>query len=306
MVRNPIRDRASALLQEIYKKRVSYLMMAPFLIIFFLFTVWPVIYSLGMSFTSFNVFEPAKFVGMDNYVKLFFKDDLFLTAMQNTILFALITGPVSYIMCLFFAWVVNELEGSMRAIMTTILYAPSIAGNVFIIWLVVFDGDIYGYLNSFLLQLGFIDEPIQWLQDPTHMMWIVILVQLWISLGTSFLTLRAGFNTIDKSYYEAAAVDGMKNRWQELWYVTLPMMAPHLMLSAVLSITAAFGSGHVAQILCGIPSTNYATYLLIHHLQDFGTVRYQRGYAAAIATVLFLMSVIANTLAKKFIRRVGK
>ncbi len=295
-----------ALWKRVFDKRVSYAMMLPYLLVFFLFTIWPVVYSVVMSFTSYNVFDVPRFVGIDNYVKLFFQDDLFLTAMQNTILFATITGPVGYLACLFFAWVVNELDGVMRAVMTTVLYAPSIAGNVFVIWLIVFDGDVYGYMNSFLMSMGFLDEPIQWLSDPKYMMAIVIIVQLWISLGTSFLTLRAGFNTIDKSYYEAAAMDGVHNRWQELWYITLPMMSPHLMLSAVLSITGAFGSGYVAQVLCGIPSTNYATYLLIHHLQDYGSVRYQRGYAAAIATVLFLMSVIANSIAKKILGRVGK
>lgn len=299
-------NKVKARLKEIYSYRASYIMMAPFLFLFFLFVVWPVIMSIGMSFTSFNVFDTPRFIGFDNYIKLFFHDDLFLKALQNTILFALITGPVGYILCLFFAWVVNELHGKMKGIMTTILYAPSIGGNIFIIWLVVFGGDIYGYLNSFLMKLGFISAPIQWLKDPNYMMTIVIIVQLWMSLGTSFLTLRAGLNTIDKSYYEAAAVDGMKNRWQELWYITLPMMSPHLMLSAVLSITAAFGSGVVAQTLCGTPSTNYATYLLIHHLQDYATVRYQRGYAAAIAVVLFLMGIIANRVVQKFIKRTGR
>ena len=299
-------QRTALLGKEIYRKRVSYLMMLPFLAVFFLFVVWPVVYSLAMSFTSYNVFGDARWVFADNYVKLLFKDDLFLTALQNTILFAVITGPAGYVLCLFFAWVVNELEGPMKAIMTTVLYAPSIAGNVFIIWLVFFDGDIYGYLNSMLILFGFMDEPIQWLSDPTYMMTIVIIVQLWMSLGTSFLTLRAGFNTIDRSYYEAAAVDGMRNRWQELWYITLPMMSPHLMLSAVLAITGAFGSGLVAEMLCGKPSTNYATYLLIHHLQEYATVRYQRGYASAIATVLFLMSIVVNGLAKRFLGKVGK
>jgi len=292
--------------KTLYNNRAFYIMMTPFLILFLIFVVWPVIMSVGVSFTSYNVFQPARLVGFNNYIKLFFGDDLFLTALQNTILFALVTGPVGYVMCLLFAWLVNELKGKMRAVMTFVLYAPSVAGNVFIIWLIVFDGDIYGYINSFLLNAGFITAPIQWLKDPRYMMTIVLIVQLWMSLGTSFLTLRAGFNTVDKSYYEAAAMDGIKNRWQELWFVTLPMMKPHLMLSAVLSITGAFGSGIVAQTLCGFPSTNYATYLLIHHLQDFATTRYQRGYAAAIATVLFIMTILFNRFAQAVIRRVGK
>ena len=187
-----------------------------------------------------------------------------------------------------------------------VFYAPTLSNAVFTIWLIVFDGDIYGYLNSFLLGLGFITEPIQWRTDPTYMMAVVIVVQLWVSLGTSFLTLRAGFNTVDRQYYEAAALDGVRNRFQELWYVTLPMMAPHLMLSAVLSITATFTTANVATVMTGFPSVNYATHTVMHHLQDYATIRYERGYASAIATVLFLMSLLMNKLAQKVIGRLGK
>ncbi|MPN48736.1 hypothetical protein SDC9_196348 [bioreactor metagenome] len=190
--------------------------------------------------------------------------------------------------------------------MTLIFYAPSIAVNAFVVWLVIFDGDMYGYLNSALMSLGITNGPIQWLTDPTYMMGVVIVVQLWISLGTSFLTLRAGFNTVNPTYYEAAAIDGIRNRWQELWYVTLPMMTPHLALSAVLSITGAFASGNVAMIMTGFPSTNYATHMMVHHLLDYGTIRHERGYAAAIATVIFLLSVGTNKLVQRFLRRVGR
>ena len=295
-----------SLRKRIVSYRQAYLLMLPFLICFCLFTVWPVVYSLAMSFTNYNLFQRPEFVGFYNYYKLFFKDDIFQQAFQNTMLFAVITGPVGYVMCFFFAWVINELEPKFRALMTLIFYAPSIAGNVFVIWLVIFNGDAYGYLNSILLYLGVITSPIQWLSDPAYMMTAVIIVQLWISLGTSFLTLRAGFNTVDRAYYEAAAIDGIKNRWQELWYVTLPMMVPHLALSAVLSITGAFASGNVAQVLTGFPSTNYATHMMIHHLLDYGTIRQERGYAAAIATVIFLLSVIFNKLFQKLLGRVGQ
>lgn len=292
--------------KRIVSYRQAYLLMLPFLICFCMFTVWPVVYSLAMSFTNYNLFQRPEFVGFYNYYKLFFKDDIFQQAFQNTMLFAVITGPVGYVMCFFFAWVINELEPKFRSLMTLIFYAPSIAGNVFVIWLVIFNGDAYGYLNSILLYLGVITSPIQWLSDPAYMMTAVIIVQLWISLGTSFLTLRAGFNTVDRAYYEAAAIDGIKNRWQELWYVTLPMMVPHLALSAVLSITGAFASGNVAQVLTGFPSTNYATHMMIHHLLDYGTIRQERGYAAAIATVIFLLSVIFNKLFQKLLGRVGQ
>ena len=284
----------------------GYLMMTPYLLIFAVFTVWPVLLSLLLSFTTYNVFEAPRFLGFDNYVDLFFRDQVFLTALQNTFLISLIVGPVGYLLSLFLAWMVNEYKNPWKTLLTVVFYAPTLSNAVFTIWLIVFDGDIYGYLNSFLLGLGFITEPIQWRTDPTYMMAVVIVVQLWVSLGTSFLTLRAGFNTVDRQYYEAAALDGVGNRFQELWYVTLPMMAPHLMLSAVLSITATFTTANVATVMTGFPSVNYATHTVMHHLQDYATIRYERGYASAIATVLFLMSLLMNKLAQKVIGRLGK
>ena len=291
-----------------YLKRngTGYLLMLPYLAVFAVFTVWPVVMSLVLSFTSYNVFEAPRFLGFDNYIDLFFRDTVFLTALQNTFLISLIVGPVGYLLSLFLAWMVNEYRNPWKTILTVIFYAPTLSNAVFTIWLIVFDGDIYGYLNSFLLNLGFITEPIQWRTDPTYMMAVVIVVQLWVSLGTSFLTLRAGFNTVDRQYYEAGAIDGIKNRFQELWYITLPMMAPHLMLSAVLSITATLTTANEATVMTAFTSDNYATHTVMHHLQDYATIRYERGYASAIATVLFLMSLLMNKLAQKAIGRIGK
>ena len=280
--------------------------MLPFLLVFFTFTVWPVVMSMGLSFTTYNVFEAPRFLGFENYVKLFFNDSVFLTAMQNTFLLSIIVGPLSYLLSLFLAWMVNEFRNPWRTILTVVFYAPTLSNAVFTIWLIVFDGDIYGYLNSILLKMGLISDPIQWTRDPKYMMMVVIIVQLWVSLGTSFLTLRAGFNTVDRQYYEAGSLDGIKNRLQELWYITLPMMAPHLMLSAVLAITATFTTANVATVMTGFPSVNYATHTIMHHLQDYSPIRYERGYASAIATVLFLFSLFANKLAQKFIGRIGK
>ena len=249
--------------------------MLPFLLVFFTFTVWPVVMSMGLSFTTYNVFEAPRFLGFENYVKLFFNDSVFLTAMQNTFLLSIIVGPLSYLLSLFLAWMVNEFRNPWRTILTVVFYAPTLSNAVFTIWLIVFDGDIYGYLNSILLKMGLISDPIQWTRDPKYMMMVVIIVQLWVSLGTSFLTLRAGFNTVDRQYYEAGS-------------------------------TATFTTANVATVMTGFPSVNYATHTIMHHLQDYSTIRYERGYASAIATVLFLFSLFANKLAQKFIGRIGK
>lgn len=287
------------------KHRQLYVLMLPFVLIFSVFTIFPVLLSAVLSLTSYNILEFPKFVGWDNYVRMFIYDDVFPTALKNTFAFALITGPVSYLLCFFFAWIINDLPHRIRSVLTLVFYAPSISGNLFAIWLLFFSGDMYGYLNSYLMRFGFVNEPVQWLNDPRYMFTIVVIVQLWVSLGTSFLSMRAGFTTIDKQYYEAAAVDGIRDRWQELWYITLPMMAPHLMLSAVLSITSAFSVSNVAVALTGMPSTNYATHTLLTHMLDYGTIRYERGYASAIATLLFVVSIGLNKLIQSRLKKLG-
>ena len=294
------------LIQRVKKYRTCYLMMLPFMLIFVVFTVFPVIATVILSFTRYNVLEKPVFIGLQNYTNLFFADDVFPTAVKNTIIFAVVTGPVGYVLCFALAWMINDLPHFWRKFLTLAFYLPSVAGNVFAIWLIIFDGDIFGYLNSILLQLGFIREPIQWLIDPEYMLIPVVIVQLWMSMGTSFLTMRAGFGTVDRQYYEAAAIDGVKNRFQELWYVTIPMMAPHLMLSAILSITAAFSSYNVATVLTGFPSTNYATHTVMHHMIDYAYIRYDRGYACSIATLLFLACYLINIAVQRGLRKVGR
>ncbi|MBE6606522.1 MAG: sugar ABC transporter permease, partial [Ruminococcaceae bacterium] len=255
-------------LKEIKRNKTAYFMVAPFMILFFIFTVLPVGMSIVLSFTRFNLLEWPEFIFMDNYIRLFLDDDIFLLACQNTLVFAAITGPVSYLMSLLIAWFINELSPKIRAIVTLIFYAPSISGSVYLIWSVLFSSDSYGYINAWLMELGFITSPILWFQDATYVMGLCIVVALWTSLGTSFLSFIAGLQGIDKSLYEAAAVDGIKNRWQELWYVTLPTMRPQLMFGAVMSITQSFGFGAIVTALAGFPSVDYAAHTIMHHLED--------------------------------------
>ena len=276
------------------------------MIIFFMFTVVPVVFSLGLSFFYFNMLEFPRFIGWQNYSRLFLNDDIFLIALKNTFLFAAITGPVSYLACFIFAWIINELSPKVRAFMTLIFYAPSIAGNVFFIWLIVFSGDTYGYLNCFLMKIGVILEPIQWLSDEKYILAIVIIVQLWLSLGTSFLAFIAGLQTIDKSLIEAGAMDGIKNRWQELWFITLPSMRPQLLFGAVMQITASFAVAEISIALAGFPSVNYSAHTIVTHLMDYGTIRFEMGYSSAIATVLFGLMIGTNLIVQKLLRRVGE
>lgn len=290
---------------RIKKNKASYIMMAPYFVLFFLFTVLPVLTSVVLSFTNFNVLELPEFIGWDNYVRLFLDDDIFKIAIKNTLIFAVITGPISYFMCLLFAWIINEFKGKTRAFLTLIFYAPSISGNAYVIWNLIFKGDRYGFLNGFLLNMGWIRNAIIWMKTEKYVLPFLIIVQLWLSLGTGFLTFIAGLQTVDKTLYEAAAVDGIKNRWQELWYVTLPSMKPQLMFGAVMQITTAFSVADISIQLAGNPSVNYAGTTIVTHLLDYGSIRYEMGYASAIATILFLLMVGSNKLIQRLLRKVG-
>jgi len=305
-ITNTVLRRGEYLWSEIRKNKVSYLFLAPYFLIFFTFTVIPVVMSLGLSFTSFNILEAPRWVGWQNYIRLLLADDIFLRAVQNTFLFAAITGPIGYFMALLFAWFINELPPKIRAVMVLIFYAPSISGNVFMIWTVLFSGDAHGYINSVLVRLGIITEPILWLQDPAYMLSVIMIVVLWMSLGTGFLAFVAGLQSIDKTLYEAGLVDGVKNRWQELWFITLPSMKPMLMFGAVMAITASFAVSDVTIALAGMPSTDYAAHTVVNHLIDFGSIRFEMGYASAIATLLFLAMIGANKLVQNLLRKVGR
>ncbi|NLU41056.1 MAG: sugar ABC transporter permease [Firmicutes bacterium] len=301
----PKRGRLAALWRQIKINKANYLLLAPFATVFFVFTVLPVIMSIFLSFTHYNMLQPPVWVGWANYIRLFLADDVFLIALKNTFVFASITGPVSYFACLIFAWMINELKPKLRAFLTLLFYAPSISGNLFLIWTIIFSGDSYGLANGFLMRFGITTEPIQWLQDPRYMMGVIILIVLWLSLGTSFLVFIAGLQGIDKSLFEAGAIDGVKNRWQELWFITLPSMRPQLMFGAVISITQSFSVAGVTIALAGFPSTDYAARTVVTHLIDYGSVRFEMGYASAIATVLFFAMVLAQRVVQYLLRKMG-
>jgi len=294
-------------MNNIKKFKHSYVLMAPFLLLFFIFTMLPVLASIIISFTNFNMLEMPTFVGFENYARLLLEDGVFIIALRNTIIFAVVTGPISYILCFAFAWIINELPAKGRAVMTVVFYAPSIAGNVvFFVWLYIFSGDRYGLVNGILINMGIIHTEINWLRDASYVLPILIIVQLWMSLGTGFLAFIAGLQTVDRSLYEAGAVDGIRNRWQELWFITLPSMRPQLMFGAVIQITNSFAVAHLSIMLAGFPSVNDAGATVVTHLMDFGIFRFEMGYASAIATILFLMMVGTNKVIQKALRRVGE
>lgn len=279
-----------------------YLMMAPFMLVFLVFTIIPVVMSLPMGFTDFDMVQLPKFVGLSNYMTLFLNDSIFIQSIRVTLIFALFTGPVSYVLCFLLAWLINELHPRLKTIFTLIFYAPSMA-NVYTVWQLIFSGDSYGYLNSVLLNLGIITSPVQWLTDGRYVLGVVIVVQLWISLGAGFLALRAGFQNIDRSQYEAGAIEGIRNRWQELIYITIPAMGPQLLFAAVMQIVSSFTAGTVAQALVGFPSTDYKAHTVMTHAYDYGWIRFEMGYASAICMLLFLAMLLCNKLISRVLSR---
>jgi len=290
---------------EMKKHKWLYLFLAPYAILFATFIVAPVAVSIFFSFTYFNVLEPPRFIGFQNYLNLFLADDVFLIAIRNTLILAFLTGPVGFMAAFLFAWFINELPRYVRAVVTLIFYAPTISGSAFVIWLIIFSSDANGFANAFLMRWGFIHEPVLWLANTGTIMPVVIIVVLWMSLGAGFLAFIAGLATVDEALYEAGLVDGIKNRWQELWFITLPNMKGMLMFGAVMAITASFSIGDVTAQLAGFPSTDYAAHTVINHLVDYGGMRFEMGYASAIASLLFLIMINTNKAVQAFLRRVG-
>ena len=287
------------------RNRGCYLFLAPYAILFFTFFILPIGTSICLSFTYYNMLEAPKFIGFQNYINLILQDEVFLTAIKNTLVAAVIVGPVGYILSFLFAWFINELPKWIRAVAVIIFYAPSIGGAAFQVFAIIFRGDNYGWFNSILMELGIISEPYLWLTDPRYMMTIVIVVSLWMSMGTGFLSFVAGFQGIDRSMYEAGYVDGVRNRWQELYHITLPSMKPMLLFGAVMSITSSFNISDVPRALCGYPSTDYAVRTVVTHLFDYGFSRFEMGYASAIATILFLVMILSKKAIAALLGRVG-
>ena len=299
------RERMQHGLQLAKRNKICYLFLAPYAILFFTFFILPIATSIFYSFTYYNILEPARFIGLQNYINLVLQDEVFLTAIKNTFVIAVITGPVGYILSFLFAWFINELPKWLRAVAVVIFYAPSIAANAYAVFTIIFRGDAYGWFNAILMEFGLIEAPKLWLLDPTYMMPILIIVILWMSMGTGFLSFVAGFQGIDRSMYEAGYVDGVRNRWQELYHITLPSMKPMLLFGAVMSITSAFNVSDVPRLLCGYPSTDYAARTVVTHLFDYGFSRFEMGYASAIATILFLVMILCKKAIAGLLGRVG-
>ena len=273
----------------------------PYYLLFFIFIVVPVLGAIYLSFTYFNSIEAPRFIGLKNYIDLFTKDEAFMQdVLPNTIKFVLIVGPVGYFLSFLLAWTLAQVPHKPRTILAIILYSPSMTMGVAmsVIWTVLFSGDSTGYLNSILYDWGLIQEPIQWLQQPQYLMTIMIIVSLWGSMGVGFLAMLAGVLNIDQELYEAAYIDGLKNKFQEIFYITIPAMKPQMLFGAVMAVVNTFQAGLIGFQLTGSnPTPENAGQLIVNHIDDYGYIRYEMGYAAAVSVVLLIIIYLISKFA---------
>ncbi|XEC96365.1 carbohydrate ABC transporter permease [Paenibacillus tarimensis] len=290
---------------EMKRNKVSYFFLAPFLILFTFFTIIPIVTSVGLSFTYYNILEQPRFIGLSNYKLLFVDDDIFLKAIGITIKFAFVTGPIGYILAFLLAWLISQIPIKYRFFYTLCFYTPSITSGVAmsVVWLYFFAGDRKGLFNHYLIQLGIIDEPYLFLQNVNSIVPVIIIVSLWMSMGVGFLAFLAGLQNVPKDLYEAGSIDGIKYRWQELIYITVPSVKPQLLFGAVMQVVASLQVFDVSVQLVGLPSPLYAGHTILAHLFDYAFIRFEMGYASAIAVVLFCLMVGLNRLIFKWLGR---
>ena len=290
---------------EIRKQRTNYLMLAFWFVPFIAFFIVPVLTAVLLSFTDYNMLQWPDFVGLDNYLKLFLADDLFIIALENTLVFALLTGPIGYLLSFVIAWMINDFGRVTRSLLTLLFYSPVLSGSLYVVWKYIFSEDSYGLMNYCLLKLGLVTGPVYWLSDVAYNSIPVTVVLIWSSMGAGFLAFVAGFQGLNKDLFEAGSLDGIRNRWQELWYITLPQMGPQLIIGAILSISSAFAVGYQCMELTGFPSTDYSTYTILLQIYDYANVRYEMGYASAVAVALFLLMIVVWNSINRAIRSIS-
>ena len=288
------------------RKLSVWFFIAPYFLMFTVFIVLSVVAAFALSFTHFNTIEAPTFAGLQNYVDLFTSDQTFMQqVVPNTIRFALIVGPGGYILAFFLAWSLAQLPHKLRTILAIIIYSPSMTMGVamVVVWGAFFSGDQAGYLNHMLLSLNLINEPIQWVHSPEHLMNIMIIVSLWSSMGVGFLAMLAGILNIDQTVFEAAYVDGLQNKFQEIFYITIPMMKPQMLFGAVMAIVSTFQAGMIGVQLSGQnPTPQNAGQLIVNHIEDFGFLRFEMGYAAAVSVMLLVLVAFIARTSKRVLR----
>lgn len=294
--------------EGIYKKedKAFAVLLLPFMVTFFFFSILPILSSMGLSLFDYDMVSNPIFIGVDNYIRMFTADAVFLKTIGTTLKFAIVAGPLGYIFAFLLAWMINDFGPILRIILTFIFFVPSLSSNALYIWQIMFSSDSYGYINSFLISFGFINEPIQWFQNTDYNMLLIILVQLWMSMGICFLANIAGLQNVNVELYEAGAIDGVRTRWHELWYITLPSMKNILLFSAVMQIQSVFSVSTLITTLVGYPSVDNSVDTIVSYISDIGTTRYEMGYACALSVILFMIILFIRYIVGVVLKIVGK
>jgi multiple sugar transport system permease protein len=289
------------ILYQMRKEWTAYLFISPTLILFFIFTVFAVIYSFYLSFHEWNILEPEKtYVGLDNYLQLL-GDRRFHQAVLNTILYTAFAVPLTMIAGLSIALLLNN-KIRLRGLFRTLYYLPTITPLVVsaIIWKWVYQGD-YGLLNYYLMQLGIIKEPLLWLADPNLAMAAVILMSVWGGAGYQMVIYLAGLQAIPEEFYDAAKVDGASG-FQRLIHVTIPLLAPTTLFLFITSIIGSFQIFTQIYIMTSGGPLNRTT-TIGYYLYEKAFRHFDMGYASAMAYALFGMIFVFTLFQLRVMRR---
>ena len=280
--------------------KMAYLFMAPFLVFFSLFTLIPVVVAMGLSLTNYNMMETPSFIGITNFKGLILDDEIFLIALKNTIIFSLISGPISFLASFIFAWLINNLR-KLRNFFALAFYVPSITSGVAmsVVWLYFFSPDSYGLINSAMSRIGLISEPIKWTMDPKYILGVVIFISVWMGMGAGFLSFLAGLQNLSPELAEAGMIDGVKNSFQELIYIILPQLKPQMLFGAINAIVGSFAVFDIAAAVAGMPSPEYAAHTIVAHMFDYAFIRFEMGYSAAVAIILFMITFVLGRVVMK-------
>lgn len=297
-----VKPKRGGVLRFINTYRTGVLFFFPFFLFFAIFTIIPVLLSMFISLTDYNLLEAPDFIGLTNYKLLFLEDEVFLLALKNTLTFSGIAGPVSFIAAFLLAWAINQMR--MKNQYALAFYIPSITNTIAIgvVWLYIFSPDRYGLINNMLYKIGIISEPVLWSLNEKTILPVIILIYIWMNMGTGFLVFLAGLQNVSAEIYEAGMIDGIRNRVQEMLYLTIPQMKPQLLFSAITSVTSAFSIFEISVSFAGLPSPNYAGHTLVTHLYDFAFIRFEMGYASAVACVLFFMTFIIGQVLTRLLK----
>ncbi|MGH2541981.1 MAG: carbohydrate ABC transporter permease [Ardenticatenaceae bacterium] len=271
--------------------REGYLFISPWIIGFLFFIVGPMIASFVLSFTQWNIVGSPRWVGLDNYRRIFTSDPDFIQSLKVTFRYALIYLPLSTIIGIGVALALNlKLRGI--GLFRTLFYlpsvAPQIAATLVFVWIL---NPRYGLLNTVLGWVGL--EGPNWFQDPRTALYGLILISLW-GVGGSVVIYLAGLQNIPEHLYEAARVDGA-NAWQQFWYITLPMLSPIIFFQLVLGLIGVFQTFTSSFVATGGgPLKSTLFYML--YIYNRGWVSLQMGYASALAWILAVIILAITVL----------